>query len=191
MARLDKADILELTVNHLTNLKHQHRSISLATAAESYKKGFKDCVRETFSYLSSTQALDADSLHRLNNHLHTCYTEKTKGTTSVSRNVHVHLEEVNTAHVSKRSDVYLGTDSNWTRSSFHAQSSVLTTDHDYSTCEQYYNRRDYYAKLNDSVDTSFNSSYNTSLISLDSSSCSTPEKTVSTQGVGDNLWRPW
>ncbi|XP_052767935.1 enhancer of split mgamma protein-like [Mya arenaria] len=53
MTRVDKADILELTVFHLTRLQQRQRAVSIATdatedafSATSYQTGYRDCARE-------------------------------------------------------------------------------------------------------------------------------------------------
>ena len=188
MARIDKADILELTVSHLTNLEHQQRSVTLATEVDGYKKGFKDCARETIRYLSTTRSLDTDTLHQLNNHLQSSYIEKTRKTPNASYGP----ADVGSAHISTRQDVpphsfYVSNQS--TYYSVPEQSVVLPTGRsDYCSSEPYYNHPDYYSRLNDSVDTSLNSSCN---MSLDSSTNITPEKVVRYQDAADDVWRPW
>ena len=189
MARLDKADILELTVSHLTTLEHQQRSVSLATTADQYKEGFKDCARETFNYLSSTKALDTGSLQQLNNHLQTCYMEKTGRTSSY----HQPAEAVS-AHASSRHDVVRPKDTfsyaslAKLPSSFAGQTVFVPSISSSYGYERYYKEHEYYNKCNDSVDTSFNSTCN---MSLDSSSNVTPEKVVPSSDTDDDVWRPW
>ena len=61
--KLDKAEILELTVNHLTT--EQRRSAN----SDRYNQGFNDCTRETIQFLITNGILDAVSLSRLQGHL--------------------------------------------------------------------------------------------------------------------------
>ena len=192
MSRLDKADILEMTVSHLTTLQDQHRSVNLATTVEGYKKGFKDCARETFNYLSSTRALDTNSLQQLNTHLQTSYLQKTqRGTVSGPRNPQT--AEMTYVHDTSRPDIQT-TDEYSYIDSYH--SSALTQFHNSAlhglsvpyVYGQSHNGQDYCSKLNDSVDTSLNSSGN---MSLDSSSSITPEKIVPGQSSVEDVWRPW
>ncbi|XP_052224881.1 transcription factor HES-1-A-like [Dreissena polymorpha] len=46
MTRVDKADILDLTVSHLQQLQQRHRSVSMATESAAYNSGFQTCTRE-------------------------------------------------------------------------------------------------------------------------------------------------
>ena len=188
MARLDKADILELTVSQLTSLQNQQRSVSLATDVDGYKKGFKDCARETIRYLTATQSLDTDSLFRVNNHLQSCYLEKTRGAPYVTRST-----EVPSAHASTvQSDIQQTCDRNSNiphQQSFYGpvtQSRVAQPVP--GAFGQFYSDYQYCHPCNDSVDTSLNSSCN---MSLDSSSSVTPEKVVPYQSAEDDVWRPW
>ncbi|KAH3698570.1 hypothetical protein DPMN_086112 [Dreissena polymorpha] len=70
MTRVDKADILELTVFHLTTLHQQQRSSTMVTEAAAYSAGFKDCVREVMTYLSACKVTDVSSTNNLRNHLY-------------------------------------------------------------------------------------------------------------------------
>ena len=63
--KLDKAEILELTVNHLT----QEQRIPLSN--ESYTRGFQDCSRETIMFLAASGVIHPDTLSRLKVHLQT------------------------------------------------------------------------------------------------------------------------
>lgn len=186
MARLDKADILELTVRQLTTLWHQQRSVSLATEVDGYKKGFKDCARETIRYLSSTQALDTDSVFHLNNHLQSCYMEKTRKTSSMS-----HFDGVQHAHVitSPNDRQSTGHDNNM-KSNPSLYGRVTSSSIAQPVPDNYYSNEYqlYCHPCNDSLDTSLNSSCN---MSLDSSSNLTPEKVVPYQAAEGDVWRPW
>ena len=175
MSRLDKADILELTVVHLTTLEHQQRSVTMATEVNGYKKGFKDCAGETITYLSSTRSLNTDTLFQLNNHLQSSYLQKTRQAPSAS-----HPAGVTTAHVSSQPDLSPASDI----SLYQAQNSsycipvsesgrgVSLTHGGYHGYDQFHTQT-CFNPCNVSVDTSFNSSCN---MSLDSSSVVTPEK---------------
>ena len=180
MSRLDKADILELTVSQLTSLQNQQRSVSLATDVDGYKRGFKDCARETIHYLTATQSLDTDSLFRVNNHLQSFYLEKTRGTPNVS-----HHTNAPSAHVStKRSDIRQAIDQSFYGLVTHPSvPQTIPGAHG-----QNYSDYQFYHLCNDSVDTSLNSSGN---MSLDSISSVTPEKVVPYESTEDDMWRPW
>ena len=212
MSRLDKADILELTVGHLTTLEHQQRSVTLATEVDGYKKGFKDCARETIKYLSSTRSLDTDTMFQLNNHLQSSYLQKTRQAPSMS-----YPADVSFAHASSQPD---GSATVNDINSYVTQHSSYCTpvseyisggsfgSGDYYGCDQFY-RQPAYSQYNGSVDTSLNSTCD---MSLDSSSLITPEKLLSVQGinmsldssavetpekvshytsVNEDVWRPW
>ena len=73
MPKLDKADILEMTVRHLKQLQQQQ---TIQTTG--YCRGFKDCTRETMRYLRVSRALDDKRLYSLNNHLFNAYMTKTQ-----------------------------------------------------------------------------------------------------------------
>ena len=175
-------------MSQLTTLQNQQRSISLATEVDGYKKGFKDCARETIRYLTSAQALDTDSLFRLNNHLQSCYLEKTGRAPNAS-----YPTEVPSAHISTvRSDIQQAGETN-SKLTHHqlfygpvTQSRVVQpVPGDYGQFSAEYQ---YYHPCNDSVDSSLNSSCN---MSLDSSTSIAPEKVVPYQSTEDDVWRPW
>ena len=182
MSRLDKADILELTVGHLATLEHQQRSVTMATEVNGYKKGFKDCARETITYLSSTRSLDTDTLFQLNNHLENSYLQKTRQAPSAS-----YPAKVIPAHASSQPDSTSATDITL----YQAQNSY-TTISEYGSGDSLtpcgYNGYDQlqacYNPCNVSVDTSFNSSSN---MSLDSSSVATPENLLPVQDINVSL----
>ena len=212
MSRLDKADILELTVGHLTTLEHQQRSVSLATEVDGYKKGFKDCARETINYLSSTRSLDTDTLFQLNNHLQSSYLQKTRQAPSAS-----YPADVSSAHASLQPDgsasandinSYVTHNSSYFKSISGYSSGVSFGSGDNYGCDQIY-EQPAYSQYNGSVDTSLNS---TGDMSLDSSSLTTPEKLLPVQGINvsldssavetpekvsrytsviEDVWRPW
>lgn len=69
MTRVDKADILELTVQHLTS-EQQHQQIeTLDSQATAFNSGYRECMRQTVSYLSSRGLVDTYSIKLLSNHL--------------------------------------------------------------------------------------------------------------------------
>ena len=208
MSRLDKADILELTVGHLATLEHQQRSVTMATEAGGYKKGYKDCARETISYLSSTRCLDTDTLFQLNNHLQSSYLQKTRQAPSAS-----YPAEVIPAHVSSQPDSSSGINlyppqNLICKSLSECSSGVPFAPDGYYGYDQFQPQASY-NQCNVSVDVSFNSSCNMSFdsiassvatpekllsgqdtnMSLDSSSIETPEKLD--QCIKEEVWRPW
>ena len=184
MSRLDKADILELTVGHLTTLEHQQRSVTMATEASGYKKGFKDCARETITYLSSTRILDTHTLFELNNHLQSSYLQKTRQAPSA-----LYPAEVTTAHASPQPDsspasditLYQAQTSSYCTPISEYGNGVSLTPGGYHGYDQF---QSYYNQCNSSVDASFNSSCN---MSLDSSAVATPEKLLPVQVINVSL----
>lgn len=74
-SKLEKADILELTVRHF----QRHRSLD-TQGVHQYKAGFADCVREVQRYLETPDAhtmtvLDSGVKQRLIRHLENCVSE--------------------------------------------------------------------------------------------------------------------
>ena len=58
VSKLDKADILEMTVSHLRQIHHQQLAVAMATSAsvvKQYQEGFSECASETVRYLATTQ----------------------------------------------------------------------------------------------------------------------------------------
>ncbi|WAR19072.1 HES1-like protein [Mya arenaria] len=83
MTRVDKADILELTVFHLTRLQQRQRAVSIATdatedafSATSYQTGYRDYAREAVTYLSSSSHCGPKVATSVNGHLRTVYEQK-------------------------------------------------------------------------------------------------------------------
>ncbi|XP_033764248.1 transcription factor HES-1-B-like [Pecten maximus] len=74
-SKLEKADILEMTVKHLRTL--QRRQITSAVAADptvaaKYNIGFSECANEVMRYLGSAQGINEDVRNRVVNHLGGC-----------------------------------------------------------------------------------------------------------------------
>lgn len=72
VSKLEKADILELTVRHLHTLKQQHRLVANPESSyvDRFKAGFSMCAKEVTSFL--VQAVDPSSSARLLQHLGGC-----------------------------------------------------------------------------------------------------------------------
>ncbi|KAL4221751.1 hypothetical protein ACF0H5_020006 [Mactra antiquata] len=71
-SKLEKADILEMTVKHLRQLQRQQVSQAMTcdpTVVTKYKAGFNECANEVVRYLSSVQGVETDTRHKLLNHL--------------------------------------------------------------------------------------------------------------------------
>lgn len=74
-SKLEKADILEMTVKHLRNLQRQQMTPALASdpnVAVKYRAGFNECANEVMRYLGSAQGINNDIRSRLVNHLTNC-----------------------------------------------------------------------------------------------------------------------
>ncbi|RUS85031.1 hypothetical protein EGW08_007215, partial [Elysia chlorotica] len=76
--KLEKADILELTVKHLRNLQnHQQQQQQQLAGAEAgvgprYQDGFVECANEVIRYLGQAQGFSDDTKCRVINHLASC-----------------------------------------------------------------------------------------------------------------------
>ena len=85
-SKMEKADILEMTVKHLKNVqKHQQTTTTptpatAVTAANRYRAGFSECAREVRRYLSSVDGLGPEVHERLMGHLETVARRAGSGT---------------------------------------------------------------------------------------------------------------
>jgi len=80
MTRVDKADILELTVFHLTRLQQHAHAAKMARDAAAYNTGYRDCAREAVTYVASGAVQDDTIVPRLSDHLHRSYMQSSGGT---------------------------------------------------------------------------------------------------------------
>ncbi|KAH9643445.1 hypothetical protein HF086_002564 [Spodoptera exigua] len=74
-SKLEKADILELTVKHLQKLQRQQLAAAIAAdpaVLHRFKAGFSDCAVEVRRYLSRLASVPTGLRHRLGNHLTSC-----------------------------------------------------------------------------------------------------------------------
>lgn len=74
-SKLEKADILEMTVKHLQNLQRQQItacSLSDPSAMSKFRAGFNECANEVSRYLSGVKGVDLSVRQRLMNHLADC-----------------------------------------------------------------------------------------------------------------------
>lgn len=74
-SKLEKADILELTVKHLQKLQRQQLAAAIAAdpaVLHRFKAGFSDCAIEVRRYLSRLASVPTGLRHRLGNHLTSC-----------------------------------------------------------------------------------------------------------------------
>ncbi|XP_034039873.1 transcription factor HES-1-B-like [Thalassophryne amazonica] len=81
-SKLEKADILEMTVTHLRNLQRLQMSACLTAVVNTdpsvlgkYRAGFSECVGEVTRFLSTCEGVDAEVRTRLLSHLATCVTQ--------------------------------------------------------------------------------------------------------------------
>lgn len=71
-SKLEKADILEMTVKHLRQLQRQQVSQAMTcdpTVVTKYKAGFNECANEVMRYLGSVQGVEGETRNRLMSHL--------------------------------------------------------------------------------------------------------------------------
>ncbi|XP_075977896.1 uncharacterized protein LOC142977706 [Anticarsia gemmatalis] len=74
-SKLEKADILELTVKHLQKLQRQQLAAAIAAdpaVLHRFRAGFSDCAVEVRRYLSRLASVPTGLRHRLGNHLTSC-----------------------------------------------------------------------------------------------------------------------
>ncbi|XP_061550450.1 transcription factor HES-1-A-like [Phycodurus eques] len=73
-SKLEKADILEMTVKHLRNLQRLQMAAAVSTGPSvlgKYRAGFSECVGEVNRYLSTCDEVNAEARTRLLSHLAT------------------------------------------------------------------------------------------------------------------------
>ncbi|KAJ3586162.1 hypothetical protein NHX12_012563 [Muraenolepis orangiensis] len=74
-SKLEKADILEMTVKHLRNLQRVQMTAALSTDAtvlSKYRAGFNECMSEVTRFLSTSEGVNTEVRSRLLNHLSGC-----------------------------------------------------------------------------------------------------------------------
>ncbi|GCB73073.1 hairy-related 9 isoform X1 [Scyliorhinus torazame] len=74
-SKLEKADILEMTVKHLRNLQRVQMTAALTadpTVLGKYRAGFNECMNEVTRFLSSCEGVNTDVRTRLLGHLSSC-----------------------------------------------------------------------------------------------------------------------
>ncbi|XP_030387626.1 protein deadpan [Scaptodrosophila lebanonensis] len=73
--KLEKADILEMTVKHLQSVQRQQLNMALQTdpsVVHKFKTGFVECAEEVNRYVSQLDGIDAQVRQRLTAHLSQC-----------------------------------------------------------------------------------------------------------------------
>ncbi|XP_028663687.2 hairy-related 9 isoform X1 [Erpetoichthys calabaricus] len=74
-SKLEKADILEMTVKHLRNLQRAQMTAALTadpTVLGKYRAGFNECMNEVTRFLSTCEGVNTEIRSRLLNHLSGC-----------------------------------------------------------------------------------------------------------------------
>ncbi|XP_070560736.1 transcription factor HES-1-like [Ptychodera flava] len=74
-SKLEKADILEMTVKYLRNVQRQQMNAALTqdpTVLSKYRAGFNECFGEVQRYLTSFEGISPDCRSRLLGHLANC-----------------------------------------------------------------------------------------------------------------------
>ncbi|UYV82041.1 hypothetical protein LAZ67_21000552 [Cordylochernes scorpioides] len=76
-SKLEKADILEMTVRHLQNVQRQQIAAAIATdpsVMNKFKAGFNECASEVNRYINKMESADPALRRRLVTHLSQCLT---------------------------------------------------------------------------------------------------------------------
>lgn len=74
-SKLEKADILEMTVRHLQNIQRQHMVAAISTdpvVMTKFKAGFTECANEVSRYIMRMENVEPSLRQRLVNHLAQC-----------------------------------------------------------------------------------------------------------------------
>uniref|UniRef100_A0A8C2Z3C9 Hes family bHLH transcription factor 1 n=1 Tax=Cyclopterus lumpus TaxID=8103 RepID=A0A8C2Z3C9_CYCLU len=77
-SKLEKADILEMTVKHLRNLQRLQMTTAVNTdpcVLGKYRAGFSECVGEVTRFLSTSEGVNTEVRTRLLSHLASCVTQ--------------------------------------------------------------------------------------------------------------------
>ncbi|XP_020505911.1 transcription factor HES-1-B-like [Labrus bergylta] len=77
-SKLEKADILEMTVKHLRNLQRLQMTAAVNTDPSvlgKYRAGFSECVGEVTHFLSTCEGVNTEVRTRLLSHLAACVTQ--------------------------------------------------------------------------------------------------------------------
>ncbi|ELU10814.1 hypothetical protein CAPTEDRAFT_223641 [Capitella teleta] len=81
-SKLEKADILEMTVKYLKNMKKPQVSTDPAVLSK-YVAGFNECSSEVTKYLSNVDGLSTDVKGRMLSHLANCLTPTSRAPTNI------------------------------------------------------------------------------------------------------------
>lgn len=72
VSKLDKADILEMTVSHLRQIQHQQLSAAMAASSSvvhRYREGYMECASEAVRYMETSRAYPNDMVLRVRTNL--------------------------------------------------------------------------------------------------------------------------
>ena len=72
VSKLDKADILEMTVSHLRQIHHQQLSAAMAASTsvvQRYREGYMECATEAVRYMETSRAYPNDMVLRVRTNL--------------------------------------------------------------------------------------------------------------------------
>lgn len=72
VSKLDKADILEMTVSHLRQIHHQQLSAAMAASSgvvQQYREGYLDCAGEAVRYMEASRAYPNEMVMRVRTNL--------------------------------------------------------------------------------------------------------------------------
>ncbi|XP_055372817.1 protein deadpan [Condylostylus longicornis] len=75
--KLEKADILEMTVKHLQSIQRQQFNLAIQTdpaVVHKFKTGFTECAEEVSRFLGQLEGIDNGTKQRLMQHLNNCST---------------------------------------------------------------------------------------------------------------------
>ncbi|XP_056149432.1 transcription factor HES-1-like [Lampris incognitus] len=92
-SKLEKADILEMTVKHLRSLQRLQMTAAVNTdpsILSKYKAGFNECVGEVTRFLSSCEGVNTEVRTRLLSHLAGCMSQMNSVNLSAQRQVPIY-----------------------------------------------------------------------------------------------------
>ncbi|CAF0972312.1 unnamed protein product [Didymodactylos carnosus] len=201
--KLEKADILEMTVKHL-KLVHKQKLVAAAAIDPSiiskYRAGYGECANEIIRFLTNTPHIDSELKNKLIDHLSTrLQTLSTSRLTDRNNNNNdrVHHSSLPVAYLSPH---YLQQQSQY-YSSTPPVYGTIKSNTDYSqknqvhhnSSELYIGGRENYSVL--AANSSTNNQYIFILPQTDptanSSDCSNSTDSCSTLDSPTKVWRPW
>ncbi|CAF1524847.1 unnamed protein product, partial [Didymodactylos carnosus] len=201
--KLEKADILEMTVKHL-KLVHKQKLVAAAAVDPSiiskYRSGYGECANEIIRFLTTTSHIDSELKNKLIDHLstriQTLSTSRLTDHNNTNNNNQVHHVPLSTTHVlqhhlqqQQQCQYYTSPPSIYgtTKNSTYCQ----TQPHHHSS-ELYIGGRENYSLL--AANSSTNNQYIFILPQTDStansSDCSNSTDSCSTLDSPSKVWRP-